>query len=86
MTLAFLTMGFRGVTLDYLAYRIYNREHVRVSRSVFTTGQKVLVEYKRVFGTDKYYRSPELCGVLSMLLFAAAAFAMVLLHRSVQPH
>jgi hypothetical protein len=77
MAVAFLTINFRGVALDYLAYRIYDREHGRVSRGVFTTGRKVLVEYERVSGTDKYYRFPELCGVLSVLMFAVSGFALV---------
>jgi len=74
-------MGGRNIALDYLAYRVYAQANLKVSRGVFTTGNKVVREYQRIFGTDKYSKAPEFISFLALLLFGMSGFALVFLSK-----
>jgi len=77
LVLAFFIMGGRNIALDYLAYRVYAQANLKVSRGVFTTGKRVLLEYQKVFGPDKYSKAPEFIGFLAVLIGVISGFALV---------
>ncbi len=81
VVLAMVAMGFRGTSLDYMAYSIFAVEHVKFPRGIFGNETNVRAKYEQIFGRDSFRRVPELWGGLSLLLFFVSALSMVLSQR-----
>jgi hypothetical protein len=82
IVLASVLMAFRGIALDFMAYRIYVAANVQVRRHIFSSERKLHLEYKRIFGKeDTYHRVPEVLGALSIAIFIISSFAMVFSSR-----
>jgi hypothetical protein len=78
---AFVMMGFRTTVLDYLAYSVHAAEGVHVGYGLFGNERGVRRKYEVTFGRDLYYRAPEVCGALSVLLLVISGFALVFSSR-----
>jgi hypothetical protein len=81
MVVSFGLMHFSLTADDYLAYSIYEAEHVLVPRKVFGNKRELHRKYEEIYGRDVYQRTPELCGVFSVLLMFVSGLAMVFSQR-----
>ena len=81
VVLAMLLMDFRGVALDFMAYRVYAVEHIQLRRHIFSSKRKLHVEYERIFGKDRYHRLPEIVAAISVATLSISGIALVFSSR-----
>ncbi|HYG98279.1 MAG TPA: hypothetical protein VD837_04050 [Terriglobales bacterium] len=79
IVMAFALLRLRYAVLDYLAFRLFQRENVQLLRGC-DEGQ-LRQRYEATFGRDTLYRAPELISVLGLVIFAVTGFVVVFLRR-----
>jgi hypothetical protein len=81
VVVAFGIMNLRSTALDYMAYSIYEVQHVRVPRKIFGNERELHRKYEEIFGRDVFWKAPELCVVFSLLLMFAGGLTLVFSRR-----
>ena len=83
IVIAFALMSFRGIALEYLAYSVYHAQGIHLKWVLFFgIGERELRRrYEESFGKDEFLRAPNVCGFLSMVLFAVSGLVMVFTSR-----
>lgn len=74
-------MSFRGKALEYLAYSVYRAQGIHSKWVLYFGEKEVRRRYEETFGKDKFLRAPELCGGISMAVFAVSGLVLVFTSR-----
>ncbi len=83
IVLAFVLMSWSGSALTYLAYSVHHAQGVHFRWVLFLgIGEGELRRrYEETFGKDRFFRAPELLGVIALLVFASSALTVVFTSR-----
>lgn len=81
--IAFALMSFGGAALEYLSYSVYRAQGVHLKWVLyFGIGEKELRRrYEETFGKDKFFKAPEWCRSLGMVVFIISGLVLVFTSR-----